>query len=218
MLRLWAHTHWLTCATTKVWAVIGMPSPNCVPRRIMAGPIGTGSFPASPTGIPTLMSVSTLRAFVDPSDLSLPFFSFLADRPCSATGTFFCGPKQLGSTLHKMCNKHSGHQDDSVRFFWNKVRHRSRNVVAWGMFWLTMLRLCGSGKLLRGREDRNLIGRHLFGSLNIPFLFRICSCPCCLARTCTQCIAVRRLAVKSRLLVSRRVRLRIVYPSNLVNI
>jgi hypothetical protein len=38
-----------------------------------------------------------------------------------ATGAFFCGPKGLGSTLHKMCNKYSGTKEDSVRFYWNKV-------------------------------------------------------------------------------------------------
>ncbi|GAA5830999.1 hypothetical protein JCM11251_005105 [Rhodosporidiobolus azoricus] len=47
------------------------------------------------------------------------FSSIAASHPNTDVGTFFCGPKALGSTLHKMCNKYTSTKD-GVRFFWGK--------------------------------------------------------------------------------------------------
>ncbi|GAA5884856.1 hypothetical protein JCM6882_007126 [Rhodosporidiobolus microsporus] len=47
------------------------------------------------------------------------FSSIAASHPQTDVGTFFCGPKALGSTLHKMCNKHTN-TAKGVRFFWGK--------------------------------------------------------------------------------------------------
>lgn len=32
----------------------------------------------------------------------------------------FCGPKALGSTLHRMCNRYSEGKEDGTRFAWGK--------------------------------------------------------------------------------------------------
>lgn len=47
-------------------------------------------------------------------------FKHLSERhKGSKTGVFFCGPKQLSTTLHKLCNKFS-HLEDNTKFVYNK--------------------------------------------------------------------------------------------------
>jgi NADPH oxidase len=48
-------------------------------------------------------------------------FQSIADvHPATEVGVFFCGPKVLGSTLHRQCNKFSGGGEDDVKFVWGK--------------------------------------------------------------------------------------------------
>ncbi|GAA5973640.1 hypothetical protein JCM11641_005057 [Rhodosporidiobolus odoratus] len=48
------------------------------------------------------------------------FASIAASHPDTDVGSFFCGPKALGSTLHKMCNKYTSAMEGGTRFFWGK--------------------------------------------------------------------------------------------------
>ncbi|GAA5961016.1 hypothetical protein JCM21900_002275 [Sporobolomyces salmonicolor] len=48
------------------------------------------------------------------------FRSIAAAHASTDVGVFFCGPKPLGSTLHKMCNKHTEPKEEGVRFYWGK--------------------------------------------------------------------------------------------------
>ncbi|GAA5862451.1 hypothetical protein JCM8547_002069 [Rhodosporidiobolus lusitaniae] len=48
------------------------------------------------------------------------FSSIAASHPNTDVGTFFCGPKALGSTLHKACNKYTSAKAGGTRFFWGK--------------------------------------------------------------------------------------------------
>ncbi|BGP13351.1 hypothetical protein JCM10213_005803 [Rhodosporidiobolus nylandii] len=48
------------------------------------------------------------------------FSSIAASHPDTDVGTFFCGPKTLGSSLHGMCNKYTNSKMCGTRFFWAK--------------------------------------------------------------------------------------------------
>ncbi|XP_074661481.1 NADPH oxidase 2-like [Tubulanus polymorphus] len=48
-------------------------------------------------------------------------FSGLSDKhPSTSVGVFFCGPKVLSTTLHKMCNQYTSLDENGTRFFYNK--------------------------------------------------------------------------------------------------
>ena len=44
-------------------------------------------------------------------------------------GVFFCGPKALSKTLHKMCNKYTEATDDGTRFYYSKGLRFSSNFL-----------------------------------------------------------------------------------------
>ncbi|KAI5475801.1 hypothetical protein MNV49_000812 [Pseudohyphozyma bogoriensis] len=48
------------------------------------------------------------------------FQSIAEKHPSTEAGVFFCGPKVLGSTLHKQCNKWTNGSDEGVKFVWGK--------------------------------------------------------------------------------------------------
>ncbi|SCV72536.1 BQ2448_4073 [Microbotryum intermedium] len=75
----------------------------------------------------TVDAVTNLRA---PTHYGRPnwdriFQSIAEAHPSTETGVFFCGPKPLGSTLHKLCNKYTQPGEEGVKFHWGKVSRRS---------------------------------------------------------------------------------------------
>ncbi|KAL8283846.1 hypothetical protein RQP46_005278 [Phenoliferia psychrophenolica] len=67
-------------------------------------------------------TITSLRA---PTHFGRPqwgkiFSSIAAKHPSTEVGTFFCGPKALGSQLHEECNKNTDGRKEGTKFVWGK--------------------------------------------------------------------------------------------------